>query len=131
MACKVCGKENCFEHGGDVKKKPLPPINKYEHVGKSGKSIEQHTDEAFEHFGPEAQELAQKGLKKLKEHHDKKNKFAEGGEILKEMPGEEHEHPDDELNHHVAGELMDALEKKDKKGILESIRAIVMNCGSK
>lgn len=51
--------------------------------------------------------------------------MAEGGEV-DEMDG-----IDKELNEMAAGELMEALEKKDKAGILESIKAIVMNCGGK
>jgi hypothetical protein len=38
---------------------------------------------------------------------------------------------DNELNDMAAQELMDALEKKDKKAVLESIRALVMYCGGK
>lgn len=51
--------------------------------------------------------------------------MADGGEVEPEMEGE------DEMHEAVAGELMDALERKDKKQILESMRAIVMACGGK
>jgi hypothetical protein len=51
--------------------------------------------------------------------------MAEGGELEPEMEGE------NEMHEAVAGELMDALERKDKKQILESMKAIVMACGGK
>lgn len=35
---------------------------------------------------------------------------------------------DDELMDMCAGELCDALEKKDKKAILESLKAICLSC---
>lgn len=35
---------------------------------------------------------------------------------------------DDELNDMIADELQQALDQKDKKGILEAIRALVLNC---
>lgn len=50
--------------------------------------------------------------------------MAEGGE----MPPE---HDDDELNGMVADELLHAIEHKDKKGLLEAIKALVMSCGGK
>lgn len=43
--------------------------------------------------------------------------MAEGGEV------------DDELMDMAAGELLEAFEKKNKKQILESIKAIVLSCG--
>lgn len=58
------------------------------------------------------------------------NCMAHGG-----MAGEDGEDMDsdidNELNEMVAQELMDAFERKDKKGVLESIKALVMNCGGK
>lgn len=50
--------------------------------------------------------------------------MAEGGEASDDMSG-----VDDELNDMVAGELMEAFEKKDKQGVLDAIKALVMNCG--
>lgn len=52
--------------------------------------------------------------------------MAEGGEAeMDDMDS------DDELNDACAEELMHALESKDKKGVLEAIRAIVLNMGDK
>lgn len=43
----------------------------------------------------------------------------------------EHEEMDHELNDMVADEFFEAVEKKDKKGLLEAMRALVMQCGEK
>ena len=53
--------------------------------------------------------------------------MADGGEM------EDHEMPmDEEMDHELmdicAQEFIDALEKKDKKEMLESIKALVMSC---
>lgn len=45
--------------------------------------------------------------------------YVEGGEV--QGPS------DDEMYEHCAGELMEALEKKDKRGALEALRAILMS----
>lgn len=55
--------------------------------------------------------------------------MAEGGEMPPDM---DHDGDmDDELNGMVAEELLHAIEHKDKNGILEAIRALVMSCGGK
>lgn len=48
-------------------------------------------------------------------------KYAEGGEV-----GQHGE--DEELHHAIGSELMDALERKDKKGIMDALNAAVMDC---
>lgn len=59
------------------------------------------------------------------------NAWDKGGE-MEEGGGEEPDPAqDEELNHQLMGELFDAFEKKDKKGALDSMRAIVMSCGGK
>jgi hypothetical protein len=50
-------------------------------------------------------------------------KLAGGGEI---EDGEEQ--MGQEMHHIIGGELMDALERKDKKGIMDALRAAVMEC---
>lgn len=45
-----------------------------------------------------------------------------------EMPMHDDQSGDDEMMDMVADELQQALEKKDKKGILEAIRALVLSC---
>lgn len=52
------------------------------------------------------------------------NCFEHGGEV-------DDDQIDEELHGMVAEELMGALERKDKKGILEAIRAIALSCGGK
>ncbi len=51
---------------------------------------------------------------------------AEGGDVEPDMDGDSPE--DMELMEAVSSELMDAFEAKDKKGILDAIRAIVLSC---
>jgi hypothetical protein len=48
--------------------------------------------------------------------------LAEGGEAMDE---------DSEIHGMLGEELMDALERKDKKAIMECIQACVMNCMNK
>jgi hypothetical protein len=50
-------------------------------------------------------------------------KLAGGGEI---EDGEDQ--MGQEMHHIIGGELMDALERKDKKGIMDALRAAVMEC---
>jgi hypothetical protein len=52
--------------------------------------------------------------------------FAEGGEVADGEPEME-----DELKHAMGGEFMDALERKDRKGIMSSLEAIVLSCRGK
>jgi len=56
--------------------------------------------------------------------------YAEGGEVdeMAEMPDDG---ADDELMEACCSELMDALESKDKKGVLDAMRAIVLSMGDK
>lgn len=49
--------------------------------------------------------------------------YAEGGEIADGEPEME-----EELKHAMGGELMDALERKDRHGIMSALEAIVLSC---
>lgn len=71
-----------------------------------------------------------------------KCKYAKGGDVKEETPIAEEpmeasedsgeEMPEDhELHDQCAGELMSALESKDKKGVLDAIKAIVLSMGDK
>ncbi len=97
---------------------------------------------AKKHFKPlegEAKERDDKYLTRLKAHHEadefiklkpRKKMLAEGGEVdLPDLDDADGMDVDSELNDMVAEELLSALENKDKKGILEAIRALVMSCG--
>lgn len=109
-------------------------------TGASKRSGELHTPEQEsslrkKHYG-ERMKLAKGGViedDEMKMHkmspdvpsmHPKTMK--DGGEV-----SDEHDDGDDldqELSGMVADELFEAIEKKDKKGILDSIRALVMSC---
>ena len=101
MKCNTCGKMNCMAHGGEMKAEPAKP--------KPAKS----PGEAV--FG-----LMPKGHKAY---------MAEGGMPEDAPDMDDMTGVDDELNDMAAGELLDAIEAKDKKGILEAIKALVMNSG--
>lgn len=55
----------------------------------------------------------------------KPNLYAEGGEVEGEDSG------DEELNHAMGHEFLDACERKDKKGIMSVLHAIVLSCRNK
>lgn len=63
----------------------------------------------------------QKVLGEMREDKQDRTNLATGGEVVPEQDGEE------ELLHGCAGELCEALEKKDKKGILDALRAITLS----
>jgi hypothetical protein len=52
--------------------------------------------------------------------------FAEGGEVADGEP-----EMDEELKHAMGGEFMDAMERKDRKGIMSALEAIVLSCRGK
>ena len=128
MKCNTCGKMNCMEHGGQVK---------YGNPKLAEKGLGMLKKKA--EMSPEAKEKNEKSWAdaetKLK-NLPPPRKMAKGGELEieiepKEMDHEDHDDMDAELNDMVADEFFDAVEKKDKKGLLDSIRALVMQCGEK
>jgi hypothetical protein len=52
--------------------------------------------------------------------------YAEGGEVADGEPEME-----DDLKHAMGGEFMDAMERKDRKGIMSALEAIVLSCRGK
>lgn len=80
-------------------------------------------------------EEAKENLIQLKKQNPNIQGLADGGEVeelepMKDMDGD-HDGDmgsDDEIMDACADELMDALEKKDKRGILEAIKAIALSC---
>ena len=72
-----------------------------------------------------AKTLHEEKLKEMREM-PKPKLMAEGGEVEDGEP-----QTDEELHHAIGGELMDALERKDKKGIMEALHAAVMSCMDK
>lgn len=151
--CKGCPSANCMAEGGSVDSWTKREDNEkgvnmprgasgnqgISNAGRSVRSANQST--AFSNSGrasdPEAdQDLASLSIDAAKRAHKKtlgemhsmpKPKLmAEGGEAQ-----EEHEHVDDELHDMMGEELMSAIESKDKKRIMESLEAIVLQCMNK
>lgn len=120
MKCSTCGKMGCYEHGGKVK---------LDREGREDR-LKGHVDKANEFYKkkyPNAKPIEHKGgiqsdYAEAGQSEPSSSYFAEGGEV-----GDD----DNDLHDMVTGELMDALEKKDKKGVLDAIKALVMSCGSK
>lgn len=56
----------------------------------------------------------------------KPNLYAEGGEVADGEP-----EMDEELKHAMGGEFMDAMDRKDRKGIMSALEAIVLSCRGK
>lgn len=54
--------------------------------------------------------------------------MAEGGEVESGEIEDGEPQMDEELHHAIGGELMDALERKDKKGIMSALTAAIMEC---
>lgn len=126
MKCKTCGKMNCYEHGGTVKygnqELATKGLNSLKEKGTLSPEDRKRTDQFWRDADRELKGIGHKG--------PMKKSYAEGGEV-EDHDMDDDQSIDDELNEIVAGELLDAFERKDKKGILDSIRALVMNCGGK
>lgn len=102
--------------------------------GKSRKAFGHNVATEMEHGKPQKQAVA------IAYHEAGEKKMAKGGMCMScggEMPCRSHggemsemddSAMDDELNDMIADELQQALDQKDKKGILEAIRALVLNC---
>ena len=155
MVCNTCGKMNCYEHGGKIKLSKHHENNEHlyerdegtsrqgslvrsanrskswaKDERSSGPSIERSM--AKDRMG-EAREEAGERLEHTRSlPKPKLQGLAHGGEV-EEMEEHHEGHDmdmdvDNELLDICAGELCDALERKDKKGILDAIRAIVLSC---
>lgn len=110
--CELCGKKPCMCHGGKVNE-----LDKLDEAYRKAKK--------FEHGGEVKQPVNQ--FNKFDGEYRKANHLDEGGEVeeMHEMGDESMDH---ELNEMVAEELLHAIEKKDKKGIVEAIQALVLSC---
>lgn len=143
MKCKTCGKDGCMAHGG-----MLPKPKKFDEGGRvpapagpndSRENAAKQAKQGFENSG------GFPSLDKLKENvkhaFDSKPQpagMAKGGKVdmyemdpdVPAMHGmDEGGDIDGDLHDMVADELMNALEKKDKRAIVEAIRAIAMDMG--
>lgn len=63
---------------------------------------------------------------------EESKRFMEKGEFTGEKDGgevsEDHSEMDNELQEACCDELMDALESKDKKGVLDAMKALILSC---
>lgn len=144
MKCKTCGEMNCMAHGGSVydedHEKGVHPRSYSRQGGGVSESGNALRDTAgMKKGGPfdkrpmvkaehhkvlgEMRSLPKPNLKGLA-----KGGMAEEGQ---DMDMDQDGDMDNELHEALAHELMEAFEKKDKKGVLESIKALVMSCGGK
>lgn len=132
--CGGCSSGSCYAKGGEVKGVHKP----YEAKVGGGKGQSYAGDQA--RWGQ-----ATAGLKSSERHHDKAkeehhrvlgemksmkkpNLYAEGGEVA---DGDGDMDMDDELNSALGGEFVDAMERKDRKGIMSALEAIVLSCRGK
>ncbi len=123
--CKGCSDANCMAEGGEVMKpydlgeeeSELPMI-----TGDSSQDIidQYRKKEKMDQWRDKRNDLMEKGASGPTGSIDVN--MAEGGEVDYENGDMDME---DELRDMMGGELMDALEKKDRKGILDCIEAIV------
>lgn len=140
VKCGTCGKMNCMAHGGKVDHekgvhKPWADNERYQGESRAGIHAAL-VGTAYEKKDGDSKAISRK------EHGDKLNELkqmpkpklkglAEGGEVedALDMPGGDMDQDlDNELMEMAAEELVSAMEKKDKKGIVEAIKALVMSC---
>lgn len=57
--------------------------------------------------------------------------YAQGGEVEEHSGSDGDEGMEDELKHAMGGEFMSAMERKDRKGIMSALEAIVLSCRGK
>lgn len=114
MKCKTCGTDGCrahFEDGGIVD------------------TIQSFIAPAF----AQAEQTKRKGVPRMDQPTSmpppkkEEKKYAEGGEVAQMDSEMDEQAIDNELNDMVADELMQAFESKDKKGMLDAIKAIVLS----
>lgn len=123
MKCKTCGEMNCMAHGGKMKGVHEPVEGR---PGSSRAGLANR--EGLRGDGEAAEESVSRHKSNLKDlkalPKPKLQGLAKGGEVEDEPEmGDDHE-----LNDMVAGELLEAFEKKDKQGILDAMKALIMNC---
>lgn len=145
MKCSTCGGTNC-SCGGKVKK-PLPKLNKggktdmyamkpdvpAMHGYDEGGKVSAPAQAPGQGSGMPASKNAKNneldnagGWSGAMKNVSKELGLAGGGEV----DGISDEGPD-EMNDMVAQEAMEAFEKKDAKGFVEALKALMMNMGDK
>lgn len=134
-SCRGCASANCMAEGGTVHTKGVHSGFGYNEQGVSpvGADVRalNHVKKDPQKWSPNPgyfkDEAVSKHGRVLKELKDMKGKdrtnLAEGGEV--EMDD------DSEIHSMLGDELMDAFERKDRKGIMDGLEALVMSCMSK
>jgi len=145
--CMGCSAAKCYSEGGEVDDDMYSPretlsndhpekhqkgVHETARVGKPGESTAGYDHKNGFDTKPEHRRVLSE-IKSMK----KPNLYAKGGEIKGELHMDEPEMPgsedgdEDEIHGLLGEELMGALERKDKKAIMQCIEACVMNCMSK
>lgn len=130
MKCNTCGKMNCMAHGGAVHKIAPNFDRKVEHqhnkILSEMRMMPKPKLKGVAHGGEvEDDEMKTYPMSPdVPSMHPKTMK--DGGDV--DMNKEDSASIDNELNDMVMDELFDSMEKKDKKGCLDAIRALVLNC---
>lgn len=134
MKCSTCGKMDCYEHGGELSN----PRERGVHHQREGKPAGESNMGTMVRRG-DAEMAKRQAIDKKKDQRNISGPWrpleglAHGGEV-EDQGMDDHDDMgdmsgvDDELMDMAAGELLDAIHSKDKKQILESIKAIVLSC---
>ncbi len=156
VKCITCGKSDCngdsHSEGGLVKVKFSKHHDKNEHLyakdegtskqghrvrsanldkswAKDDRSSSPSTNRAVaKDKMSEARGIAGDRLESERKVNPNIHGLAEGGEVDEALDVDMDQDLDNELMEMAAEELVSALEKKDKKGIVEAIKALVMSC---
>lgn len=118
----------CMEHGGKVEN-PEGISSQGMNVRKSNDREEWESTSRFKHRSKmhidSAKEEARDRMSSEQMIKPKMQGLAEGGEVEAEHMDDS---SDDEIHGMIADELHEAMESKDKKGILDSLRALILSC---
>jgi hypothetical protein len=130
-SCSGCAAANCYAEGGDVYKQEGSVKNsKGVHkpivhgVGRSIQGIAVKNGE-YEIAKNEARSKLEE--QKIVGQSPRENLMAEGGEVEDGFEMDDDHSMGNELREAMGTEFLDALERKDRKGILDSVEAIVMS----
>lgn len=142
-----CSNPDCYSHGGKIKGvHEETHASKYGNKGESyaGHLVRESKEAEAMNNNNENERAVSEPLEKAKHEHKhalkelksmkKPNLYAEGGEVEEVEALEDPMQPNDmdnELQDAMGSEFLDALERKDRKGILNSIEAIVLSMKDK
>lgn len=130
VSCPSCG----YAHGGKVVRQESEEGMSYQ--GKVVRNTPKESDDFLRNrtLREEARREAGWRLNKERSMPKPHGEFAEGGEV--EDPGQVEEvdtleNMDDEIQGILGQELMESFEKKDHKGVMKAIEALIRTCLSK